>query len=110
MLFATALPTCERDHWQERGAGADFRFGKEPDEFLAACKPLLPNTGKVLAVAVLALRRKNKSRVLRAALFFSVAFSLNTIGPATIWRSARRMVEPLRYSCCRLLSRMASLR
>jgi len=41
----------ELDHWQERYATPDYRFGKAPNEFLARCKPLLPRTGKALAVA-----------------------------------------------------------
>jgi SAM-dependent methyltransferase len=41
----------ELQHWQDRYSTPDYRFGKEPNEFLAACKPLLPRTGKVLAVA-----------------------------------------------------------
>lgn len=43
--------TSERDHWQERYSTPDYRFGKEPNEFLVRCKRLLPRTGKVLAVA-----------------------------------------------------------
>lgn len=39
------------DHWEARFASADYRFGKEPNEFLVRCKPLLPHTGKALAVA-----------------------------------------------------------
>ena len=39
------------DHWEARFASEEFRFGKEPNEFLVRCKPLLPKTGKVLAVA-----------------------------------------------------------
>jgi len=39
------------DHWEARFASSDYRFGKEPNEFLVRCKPLLPRTGKVLAVA-----------------------------------------------------------
>src|ERR1700712_2187924 len=39
------------DHWQERFAAPGYRFGKEPNEFLVRCKPLLPRTGKALAVA-----------------------------------------------------------
>ncbi len=39
------------DHWEARFASADYRFGKEPNEFLVRCKPLLPRTGKALAVA-----------------------------------------------------------
>ncbi|HWK86366.1 MAG TPA: class I SAM-dependent methyltransferase [Xanthobacteraceae bacterium] len=39
------------DHWEARFASEEFRFGKEPNEFLVRCKPLLPKHGKVLAVA-----------------------------------------------------------
>lgn len=39
------------DHWEARFASEEFRFGKEPNEFLVRCKPLLPRAGKVLAVA-----------------------------------------------------------
>lgn len=38
-------------HWESRFASAEYRFGKEPNEFLVRCKPLLPRTGKALAVA-----------------------------------------------------------
>ena len=43
--------TTELQHWQDRYATPDYRFGKEPAEFLVRCRPLLPRTGKVLAVA-----------------------------------------------------------
>ena len=36
---------------RERDATPDFRFGKEANEFLVHCKPFLPRSGKVLAVA-----------------------------------------------------------
>jgi len=39
------------DQWEERFAGAEFRFGREPNPFLLRCKPLLPVSGKALAVA-----------------------------------------------------------
>lgn len=39
------------DHWEARFASPEYRFGKEPNEFLARCKPLLPKRGKALAVA-----------------------------------------------------------
>ena len=39
------------DQWEERFAGAEFRFGREPNPFLLRCKPLLPLTGRALAVA-----------------------------------------------------------
>ena len=39
------------DHWEERFAGAEFRFGREPNPFLVRCKPFLPASGKALAVA-----------------------------------------------------------
>ncbi len=38
-------------HWEARFASPDYRFGKEPNEFLVSCKPLLPRSGKALAVA-----------------------------------------------------------
>ena len=43
--------TSERDHWQDRYSTPDYRFGKAPNEFLVRCKPLLPKSGKALAVA-----------------------------------------------------------
>jgi SAM-dependent methyltransferase len=43
--------TAEFDRWQARYATPDYTFGKEPNEFLARCGPLLPRSGKVLAVA-----------------------------------------------------------
>ena len=43
--------SSERQHWQDRYSTPDYRFGKEPNEFLVRCKKLLPQTGKVLAVA-----------------------------------------------------------
>jgi len=29
-------------HWESRFASEDYRFGKESNEFLVRCKPLLP--------------------------------------------------------------------
>lgn len=43
--------TSELQHWQDRYSTPDYRFGKAPNEFLVRCKPLLPQTGKALAVA-----------------------------------------------------------
>jgi SAM-dependent methyltransferase len=43
--------TAEFDRWQARYATPDYIFGSEPNEFLARCRPLLPRSGKVLAVA-----------------------------------------------------------
>jgi SAM-dependent methyltransferase len=43
--------TAEFQRWQERFSTPDYTFGKEPNEFLVRCRPLLPQTGKVLAVA-----------------------------------------------------------
>ena len=40
----------EYRRWEGRFAGADYAFGKAPNYFLAACKPLLPPAGKALAV------------------------------------------------------------
>jgi SAM-dependent methyltransferase len=41
----------EYDRWETRYAIDEYVFGKAPNYFLAACKPLLPKSGKVLAVA-----------------------------------------------------------
>jgi SAM-dependent methyltransferase len=43
--------TAEFQRWQQRFSTPDYTFGKEPNEFLARCRPLLPRAGKVLAVA-----------------------------------------------------------
>ena len=41
----------EFQRWEERYHAPDYIFGKAPNYFLASCKPLLPASGKVLAVA-----------------------------------------------------------
>lgn len=41
----------EYDRWEARFAAPDYAFGKAPNVFLASCKPLLPRTGRALAVA-----------------------------------------------------------
>jgi cyclopropane fatty-acyl-phospholipid synthase-like methyltransferase len=41
----------EYERWENRFRKPDYAFGKEPNYFLASCKPLLPKTGKALAVA-----------------------------------------------------------
>jgi SAM-dependent methyltransferase len=43
--------TAEFLRWQERFSTPDYMFGKEPNAFLVRCRPLLPRTGKVFAVA-----------------------------------------------------------
>ena len=37
--------------WQGRYSVPDYIFGKGPNYFIASCKPLLPKSGKALAVA-----------------------------------------------------------
>jgi ubiquinone/menaquinone biosynthesis C-methylase UbiE len=37
--------------WESRFDKPEYEFGKSPNEFLARCKPLLPKSGKALAVA-----------------------------------------------------------
>lgn len=41
----------EYDRWQSRYSGSDYAFGREPNYFLKSCKPLLPRSGRALAVA-----------------------------------------------------------
>jgi SAM-dependent methyltransferase len=43
--------SSELARWEARYAKPEYEFGKEPNEFLARCKPLLPASGKALAVA-----------------------------------------------------------
>jgi len=37
--------------WDVRYAGDDYLFGTEPNEFLVACRPLVPDGGRALSVA-----------------------------------------------------------
>jgi SAM-dependent methyltransferase len=41
----------EYARWQGRYSIPEYLFGKEPNYFLASCKPLLPHSGKALSVA-----------------------------------------------------------
>lgn len=41
----------ERDHWDQRFAGEEYRFGTAPNAFLASQKHRLPKHGKALAIA-----------------------------------------------------------
>lgn len=41
----------EYERWQSRYSKPEYQFGTEPNYFLAKCKPLLPKSGKALAVA-----------------------------------------------------------
>ena len=41
----------EYKRWEARYSAPDYVFGKAPNYFLAKCKPLLPTSGRVLAVA-----------------------------------------------------------
>jgi SAM-dependent methyltransferase len=41
----------EYERWEARYAVPDYAFGKAPNYFLQSCKPLLPQSGRALAVA-----------------------------------------------------------
>ncbi len=43
--------SSEYERWEGRFGVPDYVFGKEPNYFLASCKPLLPRSGRALAVA-----------------------------------------------------------
>ena len=43
--------SSEYERWEGRYRTPDYAFGKEPNYFLAACRTLLPRSGKALAVA-----------------------------------------------------------
>jgi SAM-dependent methyltransferase len=44
-------PVNELERWETRFGVSDYAFGKEPNYFLATCKPLLPRSGRALSVA-----------------------------------------------------------
>ena len=41
----------EYDRWEARYSAPGYSFGKEPNYFLKSCAPLLPRSGRALAVA-----------------------------------------------------------
>ena len=43
--------SSEYERWEGRYGAPGYAFGKEPNYFLAACRTLLPRSGKALAVA-----------------------------------------------------------
>jgi SAM-dependent methyltransferase len=43
--------TTDFERWQARFATPEYTFGKAPNEFLVRCRPLLPKSGRALAVA-----------------------------------------------------------
>jgi SAM-dependent methyltransferase len=43
--------SSEYERWEERYRVPDYVFGIEPNDFLASCRPLLPASGRALAVA-----------------------------------------------------------
>jgi SAM-dependent methyltransferase len=45
------IALSEYDRWEGRYGVPDYIFGRQPNYFLASCKPLLPASGKALAVA-----------------------------------------------------------
>lgn len=46
------MNSAEYARWEARFAkSAEYEFGKAPNDFLVRCKPLLPTSGKALAVA-----------------------------------------------------------
>lgn len=47
----TASSDNEYQRWEARFGVPDYVFGTQPNYFLASCKPLLPRSGRALAVA-----------------------------------------------------------
>ena len=45
------MTITEFERWEARYRGVEYAFGEEPNYFLASCKPLLPRSGRALAVA-----------------------------------------------------------
>jgi SAM-dependent methyltransferase len=91
-----SLSEEEYGRWEARYGAPEYIFGKQPNFFLAACKPLLPVSGRALAVAdgegrnavwlaeqgleVLSIdfspTAQNKARILARERGASVAFEL----------------------------------
>ena len=46
-----AANSAEYDRWNKRYSAPEYIFGEGPNYFLAACKPLLPASGRALAIA-----------------------------------------------------------
>lgn len=47
----TAKPATEHERWQETFSAPEYVFGEGPNAFLERSKPLLPDSGRVLAVS-----------------------------------------------------------
>src|SRR5690349_1734969 len=47
----STMDQSEYDRWETRFGVPDYIFGTAPNAFLASCKPLLPASGKALAIA-----------------------------------------------------------
>ena len=45
------MSLSEYERWETRYAAPEYAFGKAPNYFLAACKAMLPRSGRALAVA-----------------------------------------------------------
>jgi SAM-dependent methyltransferase len=45
------MPENEYERWEGRFSAPGYMFGKAPNHFLAVCKPLLPASGRALAVS-----------------------------------------------------------
>jgi SAM-dependent methyltransferase len=50
-MSAREQSLSEYARWEARFAPPEYAFGKEPNYFLASCKPLLPKSGRALSVA-----------------------------------------------------------
>ena len=73
-------------HWDTRFAGDEYLFGTDPNRFLASCRELLGDSGRVLCVA----DGEGRNSVWLAAQGFEVeAFDASPVGVA----KARRLAE-----------------
>jgi SAM-dependent methyltransferase len=50
-VIREVVAVSEFERWEGRYAKTEYEFGKAPNYFLASCKPLLPKSGRALAVA-----------------------------------------------------------
>jgi SAM-dependent methyltransferase len=80
--------------WDARYTGEGYLFGSEPNEFLASCRPLLGDRGRVLCVA----DGEGRNSVWLAAQGLAVvAFDASPVGVAKARRLAEERGVSVRY-------------
>ena len=81
-------------YWDERFAGEDYRFGTDPNQFLASCRDLIGESARVLCVA----DGEGRNSVWLAAQGLDVeAFDVSPVGVAKARRLASERGVSVRF-------------